>query len=91
MVETVFKIVDITDHEGNKKPERIGSLVYDAKIASLMKDKLRFFFRYADGNPHIGFITSPIEKVEDFNGGFKVFTENSIYTLEGTDDTERVH
>lgn len=88
MYETVFKIVDIIDYEGDKKPSRIGTHVYDAEATYLRDKKLRFLFRYADGDPRIGFITSPVKKVEDFNGGFKVFTENSIYTLEGTDDTQ---
>jgi len=84
MFNIIYEIVDVINHNGVTKPQRIGRLVsfmstddpsyyYLARCGSAV-------FNYEDGAG--AFITSPVQRKEvKSDGTVLLTTENSVYTL----------
>lgn len=81
----LYKIMSVKDRStGEDKLERVGRITYEPIVLS----NNRLYAEYADERSGFALLTSFVEDVEDFNGGFSVTTENSIYTFEGLGSEE---
>lgn len=78
-----YCIENITDYNGNIKPERIGRIVRPAEKDDPLMTLLGFggqIFYYSDGAG--AFVTSPIKSItKGTDNVVKMMTENSIYYL----------
>lgn len=80
MSKVVYKIVKISDKEGNKKADELGLMQYEYSIQNASKGNRGILLTNEKDGKHVS--TSPIEAISIWQNGINLETKNTVYSLE---------